>query len=46
MLAAFAFVFAGIEVQIQFDYAGIVGRQFSLGMLKLDFCDFCMALIG
>ena len=43
MLVAFDFAFAGIEVQIQVDDAGIAGRQFSLGVLKLVIC---MALIG
>ncbi|KAG6789679.1 hypothetical protein POTOM_005798 [Populus tomentosa] len=43
VLVAFASALAGIEVQIQVDDAGIAGRQFSLGMLKLVIC---MALIG
>ncbi|KAL3569512.1 hypothetical protein D5086_029402 [Populus alba] len=37
------FAFAGIEVAIQFVDAGIAGRQFSLGVIKLVIC---MALIG
>ncbi|KAL3612684.1 hypothetical protein D5086_003704 [Populus alba] len=43
VLVAFASALAGIEVQIQVDDAGIAGRQFSLGVLKLVTC---MALIG